>query len=121
MRTRWAALMGGTSFAFMLQYIDLALLSRWSLDSHGTVSQQPGNTQRWEFESPEKATLKRQETANEAVETSELSRKHVTTFWGRLRFGWDFMWAFRHLNTKDDVKNVPPFLKRNQDYTPARG
>ena len=61
MRSRWASLLGGISFAFLLQYIDLALLSRWSFEDHGPVSEaakgsakRDSNTDEATFTTPQK-------------------------------------------------------------------
>lgn len=35
MRPRWASLLGGTSVAFFLQFVDLALVSRWNMKDQG--------------------------------------------------------------------------------------
>lgn len=44
MRSRWAALRGGFSFTILLQYLDLAVISRWSYQSPSSAEGKEENT-----------------------------------------------------------------------------
>ena len=122
MRTRWASLIGGTSFSFLLQYVDLAFLSRWNINSHGSLAQRSNSTRRWDFETHGTASVKRDMDLDEAVElTSESTAANVVTSWERFCFGWSSTWSFRHLSSPYEVKNVKSFSKQDPSYIPTRG
>ncbi|KAL9614720.1 MAG: hypothetical protein Q9167_000789 [Letrouitia subvulpina] len=101
-RPRWASIFGATSFAFLLQYIDLALLSSWNYVDHGLAS----------------VIAKGQSRKNRSA--SDARPNDSSTIWKRFSFGWSSMWAFRHLNTKHETKNVPPFSTDDPEYIPPR-
>lgn len=101
-RSRWASIFGATSFAFLLQYIDLAFLSRWNYVDHGTTS----------------VTAKEPSHENRSV--SGERPDDFPTIWKRFSFGWSSMWAFRHLNTKNETKNVLTFSTDDPEYIPTR-
>ena len=103
MRTRWASLLGGASFAFLLQYVDLALLSRWSYETHGSA--------------PEFSFKKSSEQLGSSAKQPPMS---TSSFWKRAWFGWCSMWAFRHVGSPYEVRNVPPFFQTDPNYTPSR-
>ncbi|KAH8691696.1 hypothetical protein GQ44DRAFT_780300 [Phaeosphaeriaceae sp. PMI808] len=96
MRPRWESLLGGTSVAFFLQYIDLALVNQWNFKDQG----------------PSVNTRTQRHAHTEADQKN--------TFWSRLRFGWNSMWAFRHVNSPYEVKNVPPFSNSDSSSVPAK-
>lgn len=81
MRLHWASLLSGCAVGFILQYAELALLSRWSYETHaGTILQCPG----------EDVTRR-----NDVCE--------------RVYFGCLSTLSFRHVGTEKEVKNTPPF------------
>jgi hypothetical protein len=42
------------------------------------------------------------------------------TFWNRLWFRWNSMWAFRRVNSPYEVKNVPPFSSSDPSFVPSK-
>ena len=98
MRAHWASLLAGTSVGFLLQYIELSLLSKWSFQSGGPTSQH--------------ASLKHERTKEDRV--NQMNRAL-----DRLYFGFSSTFSFRHVDTKWEVKNVPPFSV-DPAYTPSR-
>jgi hypothetical protein len=107
MRPRWASLLGGTSVAFLLQYVDLALVSRWNFEDNGTESR--------EVYPIDNALLTNLGKSSKRADV-HTERKLVGTFWARLCFGWNSMWAFRRVNTPYGVKNVPPFSSSDLSF-----
>ena len=94
MRPRWASLLGGFSFAALLQYIDLGLISRWNYEENSPSIQgiPKGKAEKVPSDSP----------------------------LNRFKFGWNAMWSFRHINTPSQVRNVPPFSKTDANYIPSK-
>ena len=120
MRPRWASLLGGTSFSFLLQYIDLALLSQWSFE-HQWLTLEASSVSPNEDPRPSTSSSRTPHAYRvEDTTTSKQCASQNDTFWERLRFGWSSMWAFRHLNSKYEIKNVPPFSIKDPAYTPPR-
>lgn len=101
MRPRWASLLGGFSFAVLLQYIDLGLISRWNFLDGGP------------------ATTRKELVQKKPSESSESSRP-TGSLSERLSFGWNAMWSFRHVNSPYEVKNVPPFSTTDPTYVPPK-
>ena len=120
MRSRWASLLGGTSFAFLLQYVDLALLSRWSFEDHGPVAETAQNPAKRDSDSDEATFTIPQKALEKSAATTKQQEGKRTTFWERLRFGWSNMFAFRHLDSKYETKNLPPFSTEDPSYIPPR-
>ena len=56
MRAHWASLFAGTSIGFLLQYVELALLSQWRLETHGLVYQFAKANKREKYTGPEYST-----------------------------------------------------------------
>ena len=83
LRLVWASLLSGISLSFVLNYIDLSLLSRWSYETHAPP-----------FKESRPKSLKAQD--------DRLRRLH---------FGLASAISFRHVNTPYEVKNVPPFTR----------
>lgn len=99
MRADWASLLAGTSIGFLLQYIELSLLSKWGFERGGAVSQNSrGNDKRFDALASD--------STNGALK--------------RLRAGLSRTFSFRNVNTPAEVKNVPQFSAR-QGYVPSRG
>ena len=96
MRAHWASLFAGTSVGFLLQYVELALLSKWSLETHGSVSQSANVNEKGKHTRPEHSTRMQ-----------------------RCRFGISSTFSFRNVNSSNEVKNVPFFSDR-PGYLPSR-
>ena len=100
-RTLWAALLGAHSASFLLQYIETALLSRWNFDSLGPL---------------ETTTV----TKEEDSDPPRAKTRRNGSLLQRLRFG---LWAAsstRNVRTRFQVKNVPPFVRKDPSFIPSR-
>ena len=103
-RTPWAALVGGYSVTYLLQYIALALLTGCSYEADGSDSTTPAPQQ-----------------GAEKGEDGGKPRTAYQAFRPRFAFG---VWAassFRWVGTKREVKNVPHFSASDPSYVPSRG
>lgn len=87
-----------------LQYIELALRSQWSFETHSL-----GTTIPLEQDGHKPNNLRR--TKN---------RNNNGTFWERLRFGYFAMFSSRLCGTPYEVKNIPPFDPKDSTYVPSR-
>ena len=92
-RVIWAALLGAHSLSFLLQYIDTALLTKWSVETNGRSN--PPATRR-------KPTGK-------------------VTLWNRIRFGYHAAVLTRNVGTLFEIKGIPPFSQKNPSYVPSKG
>lgn len=120
MRPRWASLLGGTSFSFLLQYIDLALLSQWSFEHHGLSLEASHASSRKDLGPSTSNPRTPHASQAEDTTTSRQWASQNDIFSKRLRFGWSSMWAYRHLNSKYEIKHVPPFSIEDPAYSPPR-
>lgn len=117
MRTRWRGLVGGLAYLYLLQYIDVALLTRWSYETHGgssVVKFNPGDVSKLQGSKM---------SANGRVSREEVKKSHSSPnvgFWSRLGWGWSTMLSFRHTNTPYEIRNVPPFRTSDLTYIPSR-
>ena len=99
-RVVWAALLGAHSLSFLLQYIDTALLSKWSAKTNGpSVSA---------TNSPEVKENHPRITANR------------TTIWGRVRFGYHAAVTTRNVGTPFEIREIPRFSQENPNYVPSK-
>ena len=81
MRLRWASLLSGCAVGFVLQYVELALLSGWRYETKASAILQHT-----------------QETIKERDDEYE-----------RLQFGFFTTLSFRSVGTEFEVKNTPAF------------
>ena len=113
----WAGLLGAGILSGVLQYIEVALSSKWSFQAGG-----PTLTAAQELISEKKRVANG--TAEKAVRSGweEIPRK---TGGGEisepLRFGYYAMFSNRHCGTPYEVNNVPRFSDKDPDYIPSRG
>ena len=102
-RIFWASYLAGNGSTCLLQYINTALLKRWSFDTKGAVT-----TSQW-------SSKANRDGSND---------KHNVAFCGtasdRLLFGYRAVFSSRHIGTPDEVKNVPPFSTIDPHYVPSR-
>lgn len=101
MRQAWSSLLSGTSVGFFLQYIELALLSRWSFEARGPSTHYVSGD-------------------HQVKKTNCQPEFSINTIWERLRFGFSATFSLRNMNTPFEVKNVPSFSRRNISYVPSR-
>ena len=113
MRPRWASLFGGTAFSFLLQYIDLALLSAWDYEAEGPAKD-PASAQK-----PRDAGTG-SERGRRSTSADKQSKKDLDSYLRRFYFGWKSMWSYRHLNTSLESRNTPHFSKTDPSYAPSR-
>ena len=88
MRSQWASLLTATSIGFVLQYLDLSLLSKWNFQTGGPYA---------------KHGLKND--AGLHASRGNSSHSHMD----RMKFGLSSTFAFRHVDTPWEIKNVPYF------------
>ncbi|CAG8948743.1 hypothetical protein HYFRA_00001864 [Hymenoscyphus fraxineus] len=93
MRGRWASLLGGASFMFLLQYLDVGLVGKWNWRDRGPASK--------------KNIIKNGKSKNERV-------------CSKPRWGWSTMFALRHVNTKYEARNTPPFKDSAPTWIPSK-
>ncbi|KAL8805011.1 MAG: hypothetical protein Q9182_002213 [Xanthomendoza sp. 2 TL-2023] len=100
----WGAFAGSFSISSLFQYIDTALLSRWSADGQGPTHIAKGGT----YDN----TSKKQ---RQPVMTSAPSK------WQRLKFGYQISVSTRKVGTPYQVKGISPFSTEDPSYLPPRG
>ena len=124
LRVPWGTLAGGTSFVFLLQYIEVALLTRRS----------------FEDESPGKKTLQEKhdkEHVNGNGYVNSYVQRHDNTEdlkqkcdrkgsmrdddpWNRLTFSVSTICSLRAIGTPYQAKNVSPFSTADPRYVPSK-
>ncbi|PQE23046.1 hypothetical protein CJF32_00004434 [Rutstroemia sp. NJR-2017a WRK4] len=104
MRPRWASLLGGASFMFLLQYLDLGLVRQWNWRDRGPASTEDLNT-----------TKKHAEEGR-----AHVSQAKEHDVWAKLRWAWSSMLALRHVNTKYEARNVPVFKASDPTFVPSK-
>lgn len=105
--TMWAGVFGGNAATYVLRYLDLALLDRWSFETGG----------------PTKQNLDLKQSKNVEEKGSE-GRTGVQirpgTLWQRFLFGLNVTLNPRQLDTRFQVKNVPPWSSSDPKSRPTR-
>lgn len=91
-RTPWAAMIAAVNIAYLLHFIEVALLNKWSFNANGL-------------------------TLSNHTETEKASKG---TAWERLRFGLLVAFSSRYIGTPSEVKYVPHFSTRDPSYVPSR-
>ena len=105
-RIFWASYFAGSGLTCLLQYIETALLSRWTFETQGIGS----SAQRSSITS----------SANESSSKDKHKGTFHGTVWHRLRFGYRSIYSHRNIGTPNEVKNVPPFSAVDPQYVPSR-
>ncbi|KAF2499988.1 hypothetical protein BU16DRAFT_578028 [Lophium mytilinum] len=91
-------LAGGTTFSVSLQYVDVALLQRWTYETQGPTSSAKGHPP-----------------------PSEMLTEHRTgSIYDRFIFGLWLVFDKRHCGTPWQAKNVPSFDAKDPLRTPSR-
>jgi len=104
-RVLWAALMGAHSISFLFQYIDTALLSKWTVEAAGPTKSRDGRrTQGY---------IPGSDEPNSSV--------YENTTWGRLRLGYYAAVSTRNVGSSFEVSGVPHFSTKDPSYIPSRG
>ena len=113
-RMSLASIVAGNGPAYLLRYIDLVLLSKWSYETGGPTA----------LLDPPRP--KQERRGNAVVSSSSSSSDGRTksglpgTIFSRLRFGLNMTLSSRFTNTPWEVKNVPPFSASDRNYVPSR-
>lgn len=93
-RMIWAALLGAHSISFLFQYLDTALLSKWSTETCGPT-----------------ARRKQRFVQDQNVQM---------TIWARLRFGYHAAVSTRNIGTPFEVPGIPHFSTKDPNYVPSK-
>ena len=98
-RVVYAALLGAHSLSFLLQYIDTALLTKWSAEAGGPTT---GAFQKQKGRGPQEETVERHPTIGE-----------------RIQFGYYAAVTTRNVGTPFEVRGVPRFSNQDPSYVPS--
>jgi hypothetical protein len=109
-RMSFASVIAGNGLTYLVRYIDLVLLSRWSYDTQAPTRTSSAPPQTHDQDRQKPATSK--PNSNETPPPG--------TVLDRLIFGIHLTLTSRHVNTPWQVKNVPPFSPHDPHYTPFR-
>ena len=101
-RSSWAALVGGYSTTFLLQYVSTMLTQRRQAFTSPSALVKAGDRKRTKI----------------AHRTTETTLEEV---WSRIRQGIDSAVSFRRSGTPEEVRNVPLFSGQDRNYIPSRG
>lgn len=116
--TLWASVLAGNASTYVLRYLELVLIDRWSFDDGGP-------NRRLLRSSPDDEKKVREKI----VENNDNNNRRIaaslqpaTTSWRRrLRFGLDVSLNPRLVNTSYQVKNVPRWSQGEPQRVPSRG
>ena len=100
----WASIIGSHSSAYLFQYIEVALLSK-SAFPDGPTNVDPN--------------IQLAQTPPKLKKFDELDSRHDTV-WNRLRFGLSTCFDSRMIDTRFQVKGVPPFSSKDPGNIPTR-
>lgn len=114
-RSPWAALVGGFSVSFFFQYVDVALLSRWSFESGGPTYAPSHTSSNGAISSQIKQT-----TSNLNEARDKQTRAIAAIALQRISFAISTLLNFRLIGTPHQVRNTPHFSNRDPNYVPTR-
>ena len=97
----WAALVGGYSTTFLLQYFSMLLVQRRQAPTSPSAFVEAGDGR----------------PAWIAYRTTETTSENV---WSRIRHGINSTVSFRRSGTPEEVRNVPSFSNEDRKYVPSR-
>ena len=103
-RVIWAAILGAHSINFLFQYLETALLTKWSAEVAGPTTDQP------------KETL---QGTKGRTNLPRLAARKIAT-WDRLRFGYAAAVSTRNVGYPFEVSGVPHFSSKSPSYVPSR-
>jgi hypothetical protein len=115
-RSPWAALVGGFAVSFFFQYVDVALLSKWSFESGGPTDVPANASSNGAIGSQPKQTTS---SLNSAAERQ--TRATAASALQRISFAISTLLNFRFIGTPHQVKNTPRFSSHDPNYIPPRG
>jgi len=111
-----ASIVSGTTFADVLQYLDLVILSGWSFDDDDAPVVVEGQTRY----SSGAANAEADGTKKAKAASVKSSASLLSDLYQRLQYGCFISSAPRLIDTKHQVENVPPYKTSNQAYIPSR-
>ncbi len=111
-----ASIVSGTTFADVLQYLDLVILSGWSFDDDGAPVVVEGQTRYPSGAANAEADGTKKAKAASAKRSASL----LSDLYQRLQYECFISSAPRLIDTKHQVENVPPYKTSNQTYIPSR-
>ncbi|OCL14832.1 putative toxin biosynthesis protein [Glonium stellatum] len=109
MRDYWSGMLGGISCTYLLQYLDLCLLSQWDFTCNGPAKCTP---------SPVVSPDGRATNVDGTI-VSDPSKSRGS-FWPRLHFGLSSTFSYRHVNKPYESRNTPTFDEHRPGYVPCR-
>lgn len=113
--TLWASVLAGNASTYILRYLELVLIDRWSFDDGGP-------TRRLLRSSPDDEKKTREKILeNNSNDQRIAASLQPVKFWRRLRFGLDVTLNPRLVNTAYQVKNVPRWSQDEPQQVPSRG
>lgn len=114
-RSPWAALVGGFAVSFFFQYVDVALLSRWSFEIAGPTYA-PAHAS---SNGPISSQI-RQPTSSLNGPRVKQTRTIAAITLQRISFAISTLLNFRFIGTPQQVRNTPHFSSRDPNYVPTR-
>jgi hypothetical protein len=111
----WQGVLAGYSAWWLIHFIDVALLSRWSFEAGGPTSR---GEQKKKGENAEPKDG-RGGIFREGDDGGRTSGQQES-LWARLKFGAWVASSFRFPNTAFQLKNIPPFRSGNEAFVPSR-
>ena len=106
--TLWAGVLAGNASTYVLRYLELVLIDRWSFEDGGPTRLQS---------SPDEKIRRKIIESNKKTAAS----LQPATLWRRLRFGLGVTLNPRLVNTAYQVKNVPRWSQGEPQQVPPRG
>jgi hypothetical protein len=103
-RKSLASLVAGQQATFLLQYIEVVLLSKWSFEAGGPSASAAAATTTVSSKCPSSS-----DAAYGHVAQLRHDGNAAKGWWGRLLFGWKACTSFRCCGTPLELKNVPRF------------
>lgn len=101
-----ANVLAGNAMTYLLRYLELALLEKWSFDDRGPTRMK---------------SLEKEQNNAIKLKKETLAYPRQATAWQRLKFGASVTLNPRQLNTPHQIRNVPTWSKKDPQYVPSRG
>lgn len=120
--TLWASVLAGNASTYVLRYLELVLIDRWSFEDGGpTRLLSRGSPDDEKKKVREKVVENNNNNNNSNNQKIAASLQPATTSWRRrLRFGLDVTLNPRLVNTAYQVKNVPRWSQGEPQQVPSR-
>lgn len=118
--TLWASVLAGNASTYVLRYLELVLIDRWSYEDGGPTRRLLGSSPDSEKKVREKV-VKNNDNNNNNRRTAASLQPATTSWRRRLRFGLDVTLNPRLVNTAYQVKNVPRWSGGEPQQVPPRG